>query len=131
MSQPNRPHESAQAMVEFALGALALFAIMFALMTFGYSFGKQLDLQGANRSAARRAAVSSENINGTRAAQQVLYDELTLTKDDDVTFSINPAPPWTHGQTIEVRARTPHELNVLGITAWSGDLKASTRIRVE
>jgi hypothetical protein len=118
-------------MVEFALGAIALFTILFAIMTFGYTFGKQLDLQAANRSAARRAAVTWENVNATTAARQVLYDEMTLTKDADVVFTITPSPPWTHGQTINVRARTHHDLNVLGVTAWSGDLKAATRIRVE
>ncbi len=79
MSRRPRPDESGQAMVEFALGAIALFTILFAIMTFGYTFGKQLDLQAANRSAARRAAVTWENVNATTAARQVLYDEMTLT----------------------------------------------------
>jgi hypothetical protein len=118
-------------MVEFSLGALALFAILFALMTFGYTFGKQLDLQAANRSAARRAAVTWDNADAATTARQVLFDEMTLTRDADVAFTITPPPPWTHGQTITVRARTHHDFNVLGITAWSGDLKAATKIRVE
>lgn len=118
-------------MVEFAMGALALFAILFALMTFGYTYGKQLDLQAANRSAARRAAVTWDNAEADVQARQVLYDELSLTSDDDVTFSISPPPPWEHGQRITVRSRAPHTFSVLGFTAWEGDLKATTRIRVE
>jgi hypothetical protein len=126
-----RRREDGQAMVEFALGALALFAVIFALMTFGHTFGKQLDLKGATRSAARRAAVNAENVNATLGARQVLYDQLALTRDGDVTFSISPPPPWNHGDTIVVRTSTAHELNILGISAWSGTLRAESEIRVE
>lgn len=118
-------------MVEFSMGALALFALIFALMSFGYTFGKQLDLQGANRSAARRAAVNWENPNGYTVARQVLYDNLYLTRDSDVTFTIDPPPPWQHGQEIRVVARTPHTFSVLGLNAWSGTLESETSIRVE
>jgi hypothetical protein len=123
--------ESGQAMVEFTLGALALFTIIFALMTFGYTFGKQLDLQGANRDAARRAAVNWDNANAETVSRQVLYDQLALTGDDDVSFNISPAPPWNHGDRITVRSSTPHDFNILGVTAWSGTLRANTTIRVE
>lgn len=123
--------ESGQAMVEFSMGALALFALLFALMTFGYTFGKQLDLQAANRSAARRASVTWDNAQATDQARQVLYDQLSLTRDSDVSFSVEPPPPWSHGQQITVRSRTPHRFSILGFTAWEGTMQATTRIRVE
>jgi hypothetical protein len=126
-----RAGEDAQAMVEFSMGALALFTILFALMTFGYTFGKRLDLQGANRAAARRAAVAWDDATAGSKAHQALADQLTLTRESDVSFSIDPPPPWAHGQQITVTSRTPHSFGILGVTAWSGTLKAKTRIRVE
>ncbi len=128
---PRRASEDGQAMVEFAMGAFALFTILFALMAFGYTFGKRLDLQGANRAAARRAAVESDNAGAATIAKQMLYDQLTLTKDSKVTFSIEPPPPWTHGQQITVRSSTPHSFEVMGVAAWSGTFTAKTTIRVE
>jgi hypothetical protein len=118
-------------MVEFTLGALALFTVLFALMLFGHAFGKQLDLKGATRDAARRAAVNSENPNATTVARQVFYDQLALTADDDTSFSITPPPPWNHGDTIVVRSSTAHELNILGMETWSGTFRAESEIRVE
>jgi hypothetical protein len=118
-------------MVEFTLGALALFTIIFALMALGHTFGKQLDLQGANRDAARRAAVTWDDASAETVARQVLYDQLALTSDEDVSFNITPAPPWNHGDRITVRSSTPHDFNILGVTAWSGTLRTNTSIRVE
>ncbi len=118
-------------MVEFALGGVALFTVLFALMLFGHAFGKQLDLKGATRDAARRAAVHSENASATIIARGHLHDRLALTDGDDVNFTIEPPPPWNHGDTIIVRSSTPHELNILGIKTWSGTFRAESEIRVE
>lgn len=118
-------------MVEFALGALALFTVLFALMTFGYTFGKQLDLKGATRDAARRGAVSAERDDARTIAEQTLRDQLALTRDDQVTINVTPPPPWNHGDLISVSASTPHSFNILGIEAWSGTLRAESEIRVE
>lgn len=128
--RPEHP-ESGQAMVEFAMGAVALFAILFGLMSCGYTFGKQLDLQGATRTAARKAAIRDNDAEAVTYARQVLADNLALTDGSDVTFTIDPPPPWNHGDEIRVRSRTPHDFNVIGITAWSGTLRAETTIRVE
>ncbi len=118
-------------MVEFSLGALALFTVLFALMLFGHAFGKQLDLKGATRDAARRAAVNAENSNATTIARQHFHDQLALTRDGDASFTITPPPPWNHGDTIVVRSSTAHELNILGVETWSGTLRAESEIRVE
>lgn len=118
-------------MVEFALGAVALFSVLFALMTFGYTFGKQLDLKGATRDAARRGAVSAELSNARTITEQTLRDQLTLTNDNQVTITVTPAPPWNHGDLISVRSSTPHEFSIMGVTAWSGTLRAESEIRVE
>ncbi len=126
-----RESERAQAMVEFTLGALCLFAVLMALMLFGFAFGKQLDLKGATRDAARRAAVNSNNPNATTVARQVFHDQLALTDDGDATFSISPPPPWNHGDTIVVRSSTAHSVDILGMSAWSGTLRAESEIRVE
>lgn len=128
----NNHRESGQAMVEFTLGAIALFMLLIAIMILGLTFGKILDLRGANSDAARRMAIEAENPNGINIGRQKLLDQLALTSDHDVTsFTVNPGPPWNHGDEITVRSTAQHEMRIIGMTAWSGELSAERKIRVE
>jgi hypothetical protein len=131
MSGSATPREAGQAMVEFTLGALALFTIIIALMVFGYTFGKILDLRSATSDAARRVAIEAENPNAESIARQKLYDQVALTDDSDLSMSITPGPPWNHGDEIVVRTSAPHEMDIIGLTVWSGTIRAERRIRVE
>lgn len=126
-----RRSESGQAMVEFSMGAFVLFLVIFSLMVMGHTFGKQLDLKGATRDAARRAAVHAEQDNAVTIARQHFYDQLSLTRDGGATVTFSPPPPWDHGETIVVRSAAPHGMNVMGVLRWQGTLCAESTIRVE
>lgn len=123
--------EHGQAMVEFALGSFVLFLVLFAVMTLGHTYGKQLDLKGATRDSARRASVNAELPNAATIARQHFYDKLALTDESGATISFSPPPPWNHGDTIVVRSSAPHTMSVMGVLDWNGTLRAESTIRVE
>ncbi|MCW2956164.1 MAG: pilus assembly protein [Thermoleophilia bacterium] len=123
--------ETGQSMVEFAMILPVLFLVLFGIFQFGLVFGKQLDLKSATRDGARRAAVSMDRPDPVRLTRQAIFDTLSLTKDDEITIDVSPPPPWNHGDRITVRTSTPHEFSVMGVVAWSGNLRAESEIRVE
>lgn len=122
--------ETGQAMVEFALVAPVLFLTVLGLMTMGVTFGKQLDLKGATRDGARRAAVSIDQADPVSIARQTVRDQLGLTDGTLATINVTPAPPWNHGDLVTVDASIPHEYGFMGI-GWSGTLRAESTIRIE
>ena len=126
-----QPRERAQAMVEFAIVAPILFLLVIAIIQVGYVFGKQLDLKSATADGARRAAVSINAIDGRVLAQMTVKQQIALTDPDRVNIEVTPAPPWEHGQNVIVRTRINHAYSIFGVSAWSGDLRAESQIRVE
>lgn len=128
---PRQPRERAQAMVEFAVVAPILFLLVIAIIQIGYVFGKQLDLKSATADGARRAAVSINALDGRTLARATVQQQITLTDPSRVNVEVTPAPPWEHGQTVTVRTRVNHAYSIFGVSAWSGDLRAESEIRVE
>lgn len=123
--------ERAQATAEFALVAPILFLVVFGIIQLGYTFGKQLDLKGATRDGARRGAVSMDRPDAVHRIENTVRSKLALTGDDDVHITVTPAPPWNHGDRITVRTRVAHGYDILGVGVWTGDLRATSTIRVE
>ena len=118
-------------MVEFALIVPVLFLLVFGIVQTGLLFGKQLDLKSATRDGARRGAVSITNADPATVARQGVLRSLTLTPDSDVAVTVSPASPWNHGDQISVKSSTPYEYKIMGVTLWSGNLRAESKIRVE
>jgi hypothetical protein len=118
-------------MVEFSLVVSVLTLVLLCLMYLGIMFGTLLDLKGATRDSARRAAVMIGRPDAVTLAKQSFDDQLSLTEPADATYTLTPAPPWEHGDVVTVRASTPHRVSVLGVTFWSGTLRAESEIRVE
>jgi Flp pilus assembly protein TadG len=118
-------------MVEFAMVAPVLFLVVFGIIAFGHTYGRYLDLKSATADGARRGSVSMDAADPVQKVRVAFMDSLTLTKDTNVSISVTPAPPWNHGDKITVRTSTPHRINVMGITVWSGNLQAESEIRIE
>jgi len=122
--------ERGQAMVEFTLVAPVMMITVLGMMVMGITFGKQLDVKGATRDGARRAAVSMSQANPVAIAEQTVRDQLGLSEGSSATVTVTPAPPWNHGDLITVRASVPHTYGFMGI-GWDGNLRAVSTIRVE
>jgi len=118
-------------MVEFALIVPVLFLLIFGIVQTGLLFGKQLDLKSATRDGARRGAVSVTNANPATVARQGVLRSITLTKDSDLTVVVTPPSPWNHGDQVTVRSTTPYTYKIMGVTLWTGNLHAESKIRVE
>lgn len=125
------PRERGQAMVEFSLVAPVLLLVVFGIIQAGIVFGKQLDVTAANREGARRAAVVVDQTTAVQAAKDAVRASMSLSKPTLATTTVTPAPPWSHGDTITVTTTVPHAYSVLGVSSWSGTLRAKTEIRAE
>jgi Flp pilus assembly protein TadG len=123
--------ETGQSMVEFALVVPILIVVVLGIMQAGIAYGKMLDLQSATREAARKATVSIEAEDPMQETEDALFAAVALTDDEDLTWSVSPAPPWNHGDRITVRASTPWQYNIMGVAVWSGTLRAEAQVRVE
>jgi Flp pilus assembly protein TadG len=124
-------NEDGQGVVEFALVAPLLFALLIGIIQFGITFNNYLTLTDATRVGARKAAVSrlfGDGVTSGRAATIAAASNLTLTPAQ-VTVS---ATSWTiPGSDVSVTASYPYSINILGWVVKSGNITSSTHERLE
>lgn len=119
------------AMVEFAIILPLLLLVVFGILQFGLLFYNYLDLTSATRDGARRAAVSRLSLNGAQTTRDAIAASTSVVDDSQTTVTITPGTPWTSGNAVNVKVTYPYELNVMGITVWSGPMVAESVARVE
>lgn len=117
--------------MEFALVAPVLFLTLFGIIQVGLVFGKQLDLKSATRDGARIGAVSLNAADPISIIEDKVHTQLALSPDQNLSVSVSPPPPWNHGDRLTVSTRVSHAYSIMGVSEWSGDLRAESEIRVE
>jgi hypothetical protein len=111
--------EKGQTVVEFALVAPLLVAVVFAIIEFGVVFHQYLRVTDLARTNARLAAISHTPASVT---------------DDGVTVSVpTPANGWVAGQDVTATASAPYTIDVplLGIVIKSGTMTSTTTEKIE
>jgi Flp pilus assembly protein TadG len=133
----NRHHsirnEQGQTATEFALVLPVLALLLFGVIQFGILFNNYVTLTDGVRAGARKAAVS-------RQASDPRGDTIAAVKNSaagldwsraGASISVSPSPPWTHGGEVTVEATYPYEIKLLNFVLASGQLKSTTKERVE
>jgi Flp pilus assembly protein TadG len=130
-------------MVEFAIVAQVFFLLVMAVYSVGLAYFDKLSLEQATRDAARKAVVNRSL--APAQIQQAAIDELKRSAGhlDASKFSLitvesspNPDVPadttgWDQGDVLTVTAKYPFNISILGIRFKSGDLVATTSLRME
>jgi Flp pilus assembly protein TadG len=117
--------ERGQAVVEFALVAPILAALVLAIVEFGIAFNHYQTLTAAVGTGARTGAVMHDTASVESAVDDAAggLDPSKLRVDVD--------SDWVSGHTVTVTARYPYSIDILGIVVKSGDLTSKTVQRVE
>ncbi len=132
--------ESGQTMVEFALVAPLLLALVFGIIQFGIAFNNYLTLTDAVRAGSRQGAVSRALPDPRAAAEARVRSAASTSLDSSVggplgitvTFrSLSGGNAIEQGGDVIVRATYPYEINIFGIPLHSGTLTSETTERVE
>ena len=126
----NRASERGQAAAEFALVLPVLCLLMMGIISFGQMIWTSMDLVSATRDGARRAAVARADTTVAPSTQvrEVINSSLDRTNPEDVNITISGQ--WAQDAPITVRTALPYDLNVMGIVLWSGDLRATSQVRI-
>ncbi len=135
--------ERGQAMVEFALVAPILLALVFGIIQFGIAFNNYLTLTDAVRAGSRQGAVSrltdpaAEAERLVRLAASDLPDAANSAGPLAVTVTFKGIGPGyvpgriEQGGDITVRGTYPYEIDIFGIPLHRGTLTSETTERVE
>jgi Flp pilus assembly protein TadG len=128
-----RSDDSGQAMVEFALILPILCLILFGILQFGIVLMHYHEVTGASRAGARKASVCKSCANGAQAAIDAARNSTSALDKTKVSVTLSPssASAWTRGSDVAVTASYPYSINLLGIVVSQGQLKSTSRARVE
>jgi len=127
----NIRREGGQAVVELALVFPFLAVIIVAIVQFGGLYNHYETITDASRAGARKAAVSRSLADPVAAAKAAVYASAPALDAAKLVVTVTPAPPWTLGQQVEVKATYPYSINLAGVSVTSGTLTSSTKERVE
>jgi Flp pilus assembly protein TadG len=129
--------QDGQAVVEFAVILPVLLLVLMAIYQFGQVFVNYMDVTGAGREGARKAAVSrsagtctsvdSLAVNAAKgAATDLNQSNLTVTIARTCTNNA-----YQQGSDVTATATYPYSISILGMVVSSGTLSSSTTMRVE
>jgi Flp pilus assembly protein TadG len=120
--------EDGQALVEFALVAPLVFALVFAIVQFGLTFNSYLVLTDAVRAGAREAAIT----HSTTAADGAVRKSGGGLDQAKLAVAVDPSSAdWKPGSDVTVKATYPYAIDILGIVVQSGNLTSATTERIE
>jgi Flp pilus assembly protein TadG len=125
--------DEGQAVVEFAVILPVLLLLLFAILQFGVLFNNYIQVTAAAREGARKAATSRTlGVAGAEsaatAAAQGAAPGLT-TSSMGITYPNNPT--FIQGSDVKVQVTYPYSISIIGLVVSSGNLTASTTMRVE
>ena len=83
--------------VEFAVIALLLFAVLFGIIEFGWIFNGYITLTSAAQEGARLAIVMNDFDQA--AVEQKVKDHAKIFKEENLVVTVNPKPPTYGGET--------------------------------
>jgi Flp pilus assembly protein TadG len=132
-----RRGQDGQALVEFALVLPFLLMILIGIIQFGVLFNQYLTLTDAVRAGARQAAVSRTDVNPEAKAEARVRQSARSLDQSILDVEVTPYDPltgtstWLQGGDVTVKATYPFNINILGISVYSGDLESETTERVE
>jgi Flp pilus assembly protein TadG len=129
--------QDGQAVVEFAVILPVLLLVLMAIYQFGQVFVNYMDVTGAGREGARKAAVS--RTAGTCTA----VDSLAVAAAKGAASDLNQSTlnvtvtrtctnnAYAQGSDVAVTASYPYSISILGLVVSSGTLTSTTTMRVE
>ena len=116
-------------MVEFAIVVPILLLLVIAIIQVGSTFRDYLTLVDSVRSGARLAAVSRQDANPAAEATARVRDAAGDLSQSSLDVKVEST--WVAGSDVTVTATYPYEISVLGMVVQSGQLKSTTKERVE
>ena len=118
-------------MTEFALVLPVLCLLIFGVIQFGILFNNYVTLTDGVRAGARKAAVSRQAANPTGDAIAAVRKSAGGLDQSTLNVTVTPGTPWQHGQEVTVEATYPYEIDLMGLVLASGNLRSTTKERVE
>jgi Flp pilus assembly protein TadG len=116
-------------MVEFAVVIPLLLLVVIAIIQVGSTFKDYLTLVDSVRSGARVAAVSRQDASPAAEAIARVRDAAGDLSQGSLDVQVNST--WVAGSDVTVTATYPYQISVLGMVVQSGQLKSTTKERVE
>jgi Flp pilus assembly protein TadG len=117
-------------MVEFALVLPVLLLLVMGIIQFGIVFNNWIQVTSAAREGARKAAVSRTAADPRAAA--IAAAKASAPGLDASKLVVTPsATPWAQGSDVTVTVTYPWSVSILGFVVHSGNLSATTSMRVE
>src|SRR5436189_541322 len=126
-------NQRGQAVTEFAVILPVLLLVLLAIYQFGVLFNNYIQVTAAAREGARKAATSRTlGVAGAEsaatAAAQAAAPGLT-TSNMGITYPNSPT--FIQGSNVKVQVTYPYSISIIGLVVSSGNLTASTTMRVE
>jgi len=121
--------ERGQAATEFAIVLPLLAIVLFGLIQAGITFNHYVTLTDAVRAGGRAASVATDQGSAQTAALQAMQSaagDLTLESP-----AATPVTTWASGNQVQVTAKVPYSITLLGVTVASGYLTSTTVQRIE
>ncbi len=128
MRHPSRHREDGQALTEIALCLPILCALLLAVVQYGVMIWRGMELTSAARDGARHAVVARVEPNPTAAVIDTVRTSLDLVKPDDVNVTVTGG--WDRNDQVTVVVTSPYALDVFGLHVWSGNLRATSTVRI-
>jgi Flp pilus assembly protein TadG len=137
MSPRHLKRQDGQAVVEFAVILPVLLLVLMSVYQFGQVFVNYMDVTGAGREGARKAAVSRT------AGTCTVVDSLAVTAAKGAASDLNQSSlnvtvartctnnAYAQGSDVTATATYPYTISILGLVVSSGSLSSSTTMRVE
>lgn len=133
-----------QTAVEFALCATVFFMIVFGLLKVAVIYGDYTALQHAARDGTRKGSVTrgtgdAVSTDVAAAVTTAVRSSNTLLDPTKMGITVtgldsNVAPDgvlWEAHDRVEVTVTYPWELDVIGLTVWSGTMSSTTAAIIE
>ena len=129
--------QDGQAVVEFVVILPVLLLVLMSIYQFGQVFVNYMDVTGAGREGARKAAVSRQ------AGTCTSVDSLAITAAKGAASDLNQSSlnvtlartctnnAYAQGSDVTATATYPYSISILGMVVSSGTLSSSTTMRVE
>lgn len=125
--------DEGQAVVEFAVILPVLLLVLFAILQFGVLFNNYIQVTAAAREGARKAATSRAlGVAGAEsAATAAAKSAAPGLNASNMGITYPNSPTFIQGSDVKVQVTYPYSISIIGLVVSSGNLTASTTMRVE
>jgi len=107
--------------------------VLFAILQFGVLFNNYIQVTAAAREGARKAATSRAlGVAGAESAATAAAKSAAPglnTSNMGITYPNSPT--FVQGSDVKVQVTYPYSISIIGLVVSSGNLTASTTMRVE